>query len=102
MKLKHADARNWVIKLRDGFLQMQRVFSFDDASLAAEFISQIGGLECPAEVRFWVRNRPVAEHSIVVVIEFLPEGEMSQLGGEIAAACEHHYKSVQAFVHAAA
>lgn len=102
MRLNHADARKWVINLRDGYLQMQRVFHFDTVSSAMSFSERIRGHEPLLGIEMSVYPDSLARDEVFVSLDFLPDRDRLASGGEIAAACEREYSLQLDLAHTAA
>jgi len=102
MKLAHADARKWVMNLRDGFLQMQRVFQFENAREAAAFWKRIEDQELVSNLRMTVKTMLASPDAICVILDCLPDQELFNGGCQVAAACEYEYLKVQEIVSEAA
>ncbi|ADE55264.1 hypothetical protein [Coraliomargarita akajimensis] len=90
MKLKTAsEFANWVIELRDGALQIQRVFSFESAVTREAFWAGLGRYLKSPSLSTLVESSP---EGVLVTIEALPERRILLVAGEIARMCDELYK----------
>ena len=96
MKLNNAEISNWVVELRDGAFEMQRVFQFDAQANADAFVSFVGSyMECPG-LTVVTSSALLPKPLATVRIHLLPEQALLKAAGEIATTCEHEYEAVQA------
>ena len=79
------------MNLRDGYLQMQRVFHFDTANCAESFRRRIRDKKMISGIELSVHADSLADFALLVSLDFLPDHEMLATGGRVAAACDREY-----------
>ena len=92
MKLNDAEETKWIIELRDGALELQRVFEFAVKADLEGFTSSIGDfVKSPSITVFFNKMNCASKPTVMVRIRILPEQSLLRVAGEIAATCEHEY-----------
>lgn len=91
-----ADFAKWIIELRDGAFQIQREFRFEAEGDCVSFTNFVGNFMKCAHMTVVMSRGSLAEPSAIVCIQILPERNLLQAAGEIAAICEHEYSLILA------
>lgn len=89
-----ADFAKWMIELRDGAFQIQREFRFEAEGDCAGFAKFVGNFMKCAHMTVVTSRGSLAEPSVIVCIQILPERNLLIAAGEIAAICEHEYSPI--------
>jgi hypothetical protein len=89
-----ADFAKWIIELRDGAFQIQREFPFESEADARGFIQFVGSFMKSPHMAVATSRVALPACAARVRIQILPERNLLQAAGEIAAICEHEYSLI--------
>lgn len=95
MKRNKSELAHWNIELRDGALQVQRAYAFEDAAAMDAFGKSLGRHMTTPHLSVMVTPSLELSPVVTVRMDLLPELALLSAAGDIASACDREYTMIQ-------